>query len=65
MLPRKFVWFVEPRRPDQIADAVLQVRQGGESGGTLREHYLLNFTHAQHVSALKKALHSIEDAAEA
>jgi glycosyltransferase involved in cell wall biosynthesis len=60
MLPRKFVWFVEPRRPDQVAEAILEARKAGEPGGVLREHYLLNFTHAQHISALKKALFSVE-----
>lgn len=60
MLPRKFVWFVEPGHPEQIADAVVEARKTGAAGGALREHYLLNFTHAQHVNALKKALHSIE-----
>jgi len=60
MLPRKFVWFVEPRHPDQIAEAIFQSKRDGIPGGALREHYLLNFTPAQHINALKKALRSLE-----
>ena len=60
MLPRKNVWFVEPGRPEQIADAILQARKTGEANGALREHYLLNFTPAQHITALKKALRLLE-----
>ena len=62
MLPRKHVWFVEPSRPEQIAEAIFQARRAGEAKGVLREHYLLNFTPAQHVTALKKALRSLETA---
>ncbi len=60
MLPRKHVRFVEPRQPDQIADAIIEARKAGEPGGVLREHYLLNFTPAQHASTLKAALRSLE-----
>jgi len=60
MLPRKHVWFVEPRRPDQIAEAVFKARRFTQPNGALREHYLLNFTPAQHIGALKKALNSVE-----
>jgi len=60
MLPNKHVWFVEPGRPEQIAEAILQARKTGEANGVLREHYLLNFTPAQHITALKKALRSLE-----
>jgi glycosyltransferase involved in cell wall biosynthesis len=60
MLPRKFVWFVDQRRPDQIAESIFKARQAGEPNGALREHYLLNFTPAQHVTALKTALRSLE-----
>jgi glycosyltransferase involved in cell wall biosynthesis len=60
MLPRKYVWFVDPGRPDQIATAISQARQAGDAKGILREHYLLNFTPAQHLDALKKALFPLE-----
>ena len=60
MLPRKHVWFVDPGRPEQIADAIFQARKAGEANGVLREHYLLNFTPAQHVTALKAALRTLE-----
>lgn len=60
MLPRKFVWYVDQRRPDQIAESILKARQEGEPNGVLREHYLLNFTPAQHITALKTALRSLE-----
>jgi len=60
MLPRKHVWFVEPGRPEQIAGAILQAREAGEPNGVLREHYLLNFTPAQHLTALKAALCTLE-----
>jgi len=60
MLPRKFVWFVDQRRPDQIAESIFKARQAGEPNGILREHYLLNFTPAQHTTALKTALRSLE-----
>lgn len=61
MLPRKYVWFVDQRRPDQIAESIFKARQAGEPNGVLREHYLLNFTPAQHVTALKTALRSLEN----
>jgi len=60
MLPLNHVWFVEPRHPDQIADAIMQARKAGEPGGVLREHYLLNFTPAQHITALNSALRTLE-----
>lgn len=60
MLPRSHVWFVEPRRPDQIAEAVFNARRAGQPHGALREHYLVNYTPAQHTGALKKALQSVE-----
>ena len=60
MLPRKHVWFVDPGQPAQIVEAILEARKAGEPNGVLREHYLLNFTPAQHLSALKTALHSLE-----
>ena len=61
MLPRTQVWFVEPRRPEQIAEAIFQARKAGEANGVLREHYLLNFTPAQHITALKTALRTLEN----
>lgn len=60
MLPRKHVWYVDQRRPDQIAESIFKARQEGEPNGILREHYLLNFTPAQHITALKTALRSLE-----
>lgn len=60
MLPRKHVWYVEPRKPDQIAEAIFKAKRFGQPGGALREHYLLNYTPAQHIGALKKALQSVE-----
>lgn len=60
MLPRSHVWFVEPRHPDQIAEAVFNARRAGQPHGALREHYLVNYTPAQHIGALKKALQSVE-----
>ena len=60
MLPRKYVWFVEPGRPEQIAEAISQARQAGEPNGVLREHYLVNFTPAQHIATLKGALRLLE-----
>jgi glycosyltransferase involved in cell wall biosynthesis len=60
MLPRKHIWFVDPGRPEQIANAIFQARKAGEANGVLREHYLLNFTPAQHVTALKAALRTLE-----
>ena len=63
MLPMKHVWYVHPGRPEQIAEAIFQARRAGEAKGVLREHYLLNYTPAQHVTALKKALRSVESPA--
>ncbi len=60
MLPRDHVWFVEPGKPAQIAEAIMKARQAGEPHGALREHYLVNYTPAQHISALKRALQSVE-----
>ena len=60
MLPRKHVWFVDQRRPDQIAESIFKARQEGEPNGIMREHYLLNYTPAQHITALKTALRSLE-----
>ncbi len=60
MLPMRYVWYVHPGRPEQIAEAIFQARRAGEPKGVLREHYLLNFTPAQHTTALKKALRTLE-----
>jgi glycosyltransferase involved in cell wall biosynthesis len=60
MLPRKHVWYVDAGRPEQIAEAILKARKAGEANGILREHYLVNFTPAQHVTALKAALRLLE-----
>jgi glycosyltransferase involved in cell wall biosynthesis len=60
MLPHQHVWYVEPQRPDRIAEAVIQARDDGAANGVLRAHYLRNFTPEQNIAALKSALGSLD-----
>ncbi len=60
LLPPGHVWFVEPGRPDQIADALLaRTRREGPPAGVLRAHYLAHFTREHHLAALAQALRAL------
>jgi glycosyltransferase involved in cell wall biosynthesis len=56
MLPREHVWFVNAGEPARIAQALAGVHHSPLPGGTLRRHYLLNFTPQQHLAAMRAAL---------
>ena len=60
MLPTTHVWFVDPARPDQIAEALLAARRSERPHGKLREHYLAHFTRERHLEELATALLSLE-----
>ena len=62
MLPAdsSHVWFVEPNRPSQIADALLAASHAARPDGALRRHYLAHFTPERHLSCLKTALLSLQ-----
>jgi glycosyltransferase involved in cell wall biosynthesis len=54
---------IPPRDPPKIADALVQMLSTA-SAEPLRKHFLRHFTIEQHLRALAKALHSIEQPAE-
>jgi glycosyltransferase involved in cell wall biosynthesis len=54
---------IPPRDPQKVADALVQTLSMA-SAEPLREHFLRRFTVEQHLIALAKALHSIEQPAE-
>jgi glycosyltransferase involved in cell wall biosynthesis len=56
MLPTGHVWFVDPGRPDQIADALIASRHAGPRNGARRKHFLAHFTRERHLSDLAAAL---------
>jgi glycosyltransferase involved in cell wall biosynthesis len=60
MLPTGHVWFVNPGRPDQIADALIACRRAGPRNGERRKHYLAHFTRERHLSALAAALATVK-----
>lgn len=58
-LPPRFVYFVEPRQPAQIAAQLRAARHAGPPQGALREHYLEHFTQARHLALVESALRSV------
>ncbi len=58
MLPAasEHLHFVDPGRPDHIADALVALRRTAPPAGTLRAHYLAHFTREHHLAALAAAL---------
>ena len=54
---------IPPHDPQKIADALVQMLPTA-SAEALREHFLSRFTIEQHLAALAKALHSVEQPAE-
>lgn len=56
MLPRENVHFVDPGKPEQVADALRVARHTPPGDGGLRRHYLAHFTPQQHLATLKSAL---------
>jgi glycosyltransferase involved in cell wall biosynthesis len=56
MLPTGHVWFVDPGRPDQIADALIAARNAGPPNGARRKHFLAHFTRERHLTDLAVAL---------
>lgn len=53
---------IPPRAPQKIAEALVQMLSAA-SAEPLREHFLRHFTVEQHLVALAKALHSVEQPA--
>jgi len=62
MLPANspHVWFVEPNRPSQIAEALVAASRAPRPNGVLRAHYLAHYTPERHLATLKAALQSID-----
>lgn len=58
-LPAQHVYFVEPNRPDQIADALLAARAAESPRGVLRAHFLAHYSREQHLTRLRAALLSL------
>lgn len=62
-LPTEHVYFVEPDRPEQIAEALMAARAAGAPRGLLRAYFLAHYTRAQHIASLREALLSLEQPA--
>jgi glycosyltransferase involved in cell wall biosynthesis len=60
MLPTGHVWFVDPARPDQIADALIACRHAPPDRGVRRRHFLTHFTLERHLSDLAAALATVK-----
>jgi glycosyltransferase involved in cell wall biosynthesis len=60
MLPTGHVWFVDPARPDQIADALIACRHSPPDPGERRRHFLAHFTRERHLSDLAAALATLK-----
>lgn len=58
-LPEENVFYVDPRRPDQIAAALLATRTTTTAGENSRRHYLEHFTLDRHHEAMRLALLSL------
>jgi glycosyltransferase involved in cell wall biosynthesis len=56
MLPATSVWFVEPDRPDQIAEALLTASGTPRATADLRQHFLAHFTRERHLEQMARAL---------
>lgn len=61
-LPTRYIYYVEPRAPAQIAVQLQAARAIGPAGGELRRHYLTHFTRERHLAAVTAALRSVEHA---
>ena len=61
ILPAGHPGLVEPRQPEQMASALLQVLDQ-EDAAALRQHFVSHFTLEQHLANLAAALRSVEDA---
>ncbi len=61
MLPAasEHVHFVDPGRPDQIADALVALSHTAPPAGALRAHHLAHFTRGHHLAALAAALRTL------
>jgi len=60
MLPTTNVWYVEPGRPDQIAEALVAATNAAKPDGAMRRHYLARYTPEHHLVELKAALLSLQ-----
>ena len=60
MLPTGHVWYVDPGRPDQIADALIASRHAAPRNGARRKHYLAHFTRDRHLTDLSAALAALK-----
>jgi glycosyltransferase involved in cell wall biosynthesis len=60
MLPTGHVWFVDPGRPDQIADALLACREAAVSTGERQRHFRTLFTREHHLADLAAALATLK-----
>jgi glycosyltransferase involved in cell wall biosynthesis len=59
MLPMSNVWYVEPRKPNELAKAIEAVASAPEPAGAMRRHFLNNFTRERHLAAIAAALQSL------
>lgn len=60
MLPTGHVWFVNPGRPDQIADGLVAIRHAKLHAGARRQHYLALFTRERHLADLAACLTALK-----
>ncbi len=60
MLPDQNVWFVEPQKPESIAHALIEACQQPAHSGTMRRHFLENFTLERHLTLMSSALNSLD-----
>ncbi len=60
-IPAGYPGLIDPRRPDQVAKALLALLP--DDGQAFRDVFLRTFTLEKHLSALARALHSLEEEA--
>ena len=58
-LPERHVYFAEPSRPEQIADALGAVEKKGSPEGALRRHFLSHCTRERHLARMRAALQGL------
>jgi glycosyltransferase involved in cell wall biosynthesis len=59
MLPSSNVWYVEPRKPSDLAAAIEAAAASPRPAGAMREHYLNRFTRESHLAAISESLRSL------
>lgn len=59
MLPSSNVWYVEPKKPSDLARAIEAAAAAPRPAGAMRKHYLGNFTRERHLALISEAIRSL------